>query len=637
MVKVWRINKRTTSDLLINQNNCGPWNIQRNKKNFPSATCRRQRILAVYILLVVLYTAFLVPQTKLMYAFLMNGERSNLQDEQIVQRTAPDMTIVILSMDRFKSLERLISSLQNSNYENDTVNLVVRFDRPSKSIDNHSEWMQQVKQVQDLLLMQWSYGNTRIVISDENLGLGESWFRAWTPSSDTDRAVIFEDDLEVSPLWYQWLKRAHDAYASTRPDLAAFGLSHQELVPLKTSKRTTKEFPTDEPFLYALLGSHGFSPLAKVWTEFLEFVRCTKHWGNISIATPELITSDWYHHMVPKESMWEQHFIFFTKQRDLYNIYQFPRTKAFTAHWQEKGAHFDGSTSGRNFPLIQEGDIPMTFPTKLKKYDWGANLMGVSDSAKLLPFMVMSAAVGYDLDRFQAFVGSLRKVFAGDVWLLIAKNAASQVREYLRQQNVKIVEFEGNMANHGSEEWEHLNRFRFSIFASLCNATMYSLCLTTDFRDSLFQGDPFQGIDPATLQPGAPPVLVLFEHNTDMNEYHYDLMRSKACGLYNTYARFLRNTKIINGGSMIGSPDAFQQLKYYITSKWAGCNDQVTLNVLARTDALRQNNITTKIYRQGEGSINVVGWGGEVIRDSTGKFFNLNCLLSPVVHQYDLL
>jgi hypothetical protein len=166
---------------------------------------------------------------------------------------------------------------------------------------------------------------------------------------------------------------------------------------------------------------------------------------------------------------------------------------------------------------------------------------------------------------------------------------------------------------------------------------MYSLCLTTDFRDSLFQRDPFHDINPATVQPGAPPVLFLYEHNTKMNDYHYDLMRSTACGLYNEYAKFLRNTMIINGGSMIGSPDAFQVLEYYMTNKWGGCNDQVTLNVLARTDTLRQKNITTVIYRQGEGSINVLGWGGEVVRDSTGKFLNLNCLLSPVVHQYDLV
>jgi hypothetical protein len=649
MVKVTQKNKRTSFDLLIHHNNFFPWNIHHNNICCPTTIPRRQRFLVAFIVLVVFGTAFLLPESRLLDgSSVTKDDSSNLKNEwwwisqrqklHFLQQTAPDMTIIILSMDRFTSLERLISSLMTSNYENNTIDLVVRFDRPLTALVDHRQWMQQVNQLRDSLLLQWPHGNTRIAIATETLGLAESWFRAWTPSSDTDRAVIFEDDLEVSPLWYQWLKGAHDAYASTRPDLAAFSLSHQELVPLKTSKRSTKEFPTDQPFLYALLGSHGFSPLAKIWTEFLEFVRCTKHRSKFSIATPELITSDWYYNMVRKESMWTQHFIFFTKQRNLYNIYQFPKDKTLAAHWQEKGAHFNGHTRGRNFPLIQEGDMAMTFPSNLKKYDWGANLVRDSDGTQQqLPYMVMSAAIGYKLDRFKSFVGSLRHVFAGDVWLLISNDASSEIRTYLQQQDVKTVETKGGLAKHASKEWERINRSRFSFFVSVCNATMYSLCLTSDFRDSLFQGDPFFGIDLAKLQPDAPSVLFLYEHNTVMNDYHYDLMRSKSCGLYNDYARFLRNTKIINGGSMIGSPIAFQLLEYYMTKKWGGCNDQVTLNVLARTDALLLHNITTEIYRQGEGCVNVLGWGGEVIRDSTGKFLNLNCMLSPVVHQYDLV
>jgi hypothetical protein len=120
-----------------------------------------------------------------------------------------------------------------------------------------------------------------------------------------------------------------------------------------------------------------------------------------------------------------------------------------------------------------------------------------------------------------------------------------------------------------------------------------------------------------------------------MNQYNLDLMRVRACGLYNQYSKYLLGTQIINGGSIIGHPIAFQQLDNYITNKWKGCNDQVTLNVLARASMFE--NVTVIIHKQGEGAINVLGWGGEVIRDSTGKFLNSNCLISPVVHQYDIV
>ncbi len=245
------------------------------------------------------------------------------------------MTIFILSMDRFSSLCRLLSSLQTAEYENDNIDLVVRFDQPRVFSETKQQWTQNVDDFRGSL--RWDHGEVSIYVSNSSIGLRESWFQAWKPTTDDDRAVILEDDLELSPVWYQWLKRAHDAY-DHRDDLGAYSLSHQTLVPLKTSTKTTKEFPDDQPFLYALLGSHGFSPLARIWMEFLDFVRCYQQREDaMTIATPELVTSDWYFHVHRKESMWEQHFIYFCQQRNLYHVYQFTRDKALAAHWEEKG------------------------------------------------------------------------------------------------------------------------------------------------------------------------------------------------------------------------------------------------------------------------------------------------------------
>ena len=76
--------------------------------------------------------------------------------------------------------------------------------------------------------------------------------------------MIFEDDIEVSPLYYKWLSTAHDHYGygyhanvgvdeygydsegrlytqrPKIPDLASFGLSRQTLVPLKSQYKKSK-------------------------------------------------------------------------------------------------------------------------------------------------------------------------------------------------------------------------------------------------------------------------------------------------------------------------------------------------------------------------------------------------------------
>ena len=111
-------------------------------------------------------------------------------------------------------------------------------------------------------------------------------------------------------------------------------------------------------------------------------------------------------------------------------------------------------------------------------------------------------------------------------------------------------------------------------------------------------------------------------------------MDEESCGLLSTYQSYLEGTYIINGGSIIASPDVYQHLGGYILDRWKGCNDQVALNILVRANMMGKAKV--KISRQGVGVMNVLGWGGKVIVDSKGQYLNRNCLVSPVVHQYDI-
>jgi hypothetical protein len=250
--------------------------------------------------------------------------------------------------------------------------------------------------------------------------------------------------------------------------------------------------------------------------------------------------------------------------------------------------------------------------------------------------MVMSAAIGYGMGRFQVFVGSLRKYYDGDVVLFISKDTSPEVRKYLKVNNIKTIESKLTKAKYASREWEEINRQRFDFYVNACDKKKYSLCLSTDFRDSIFQSDPFATIDRSVMKKNASPVLYLFEHNTEMNDYHYDMMRRPQCGLYKDYAKYLQGTQIINGGSMIGSPKAFEQLVKYMRDTWKGCNDQVTLNVLARAKMFNKDT-TVVVNPQGHGEMNVVGYGGVIRKDYANKFLNRDCIVSPVVHQYDCL
>ena len=136
-------------------------------------------------------------------------------------------------------------------------------------------------------------GNVSIVKYKENRGLGRAWFEAWTPESDTERALILEDDVEVSPYFYLWLKRAWDAYGTQRadrttneeasvvPDLAGISLQRQTLIPTVPPiwNRHLLASKYNDPYHFKLVGSIGFSPNAKYWRELVPWA------GSLDVET----------------------------------------------------------------------------------------------------------------------------------------------------------------------------------------------------------------------------------------------------------------------------------------------------------------------------------------------------------------
>ena len=66
-------------------------------------------------------------------------------------------------------------------------------------------------------------GKTIPRIFEKNHGLRAAWFESWYPKPDDEYCIIIEDDLEVSPFWYTWLKKAWLNYGN-RTDMAGIAL-----------------------------------------------------------------------------------------------------------------------------------------------------------------------------------------------------------------------------------------------------------------------------------------------------------------------------------------------------------------------------------------------------------------------------
>ena len=296
------------------------------------------------------YTVFLYFLLHLVYS----------SDREVVVGPRGYFTIVVLTMNRTKSLMGLLQSLQATDFLGDTVALEVHVDKG----DNFEETLHAAASYD------FQHGSTVVRLSNRSLGLAESWFRAFQPIRNDDRFIILEDDITLSPYWYAWLKRAWLHYGNL-DGLAGISLQGQNLVPIEPAYKTRLK-DRKNPFLYSLVGSIAFAPHPTIWLEFLEWVSKLESTEN-DIYIPGLVTSAWWA-SGDHRNMWTQYFIYFCFKRNLYTLYVTESTTfALASHHRRKGVHF---TTDAGADYRTSNHIPTRFPIKLKKYGWDGRAEG---------------------------------------------------------------------------------------------------------------------------------------------------------------------------------------------------------------------------------------------------------------------
>ncbi len=275
--------------------------------------------------------------------------------------------IIVLTKDRAKPLQRLLDSIGNAEYGDDKMRLEIHVDYGDD--DAHRE----VLKVARGFKLTSSSSKTRIVRKKKGGigGLRQAWLDAWkTPKG---RAIILEDDIELSPYWYTWLKAAWASYDSE--ELAGISLQRQTLIPMKPQKSQDLVHHTD-PFLYKLVGSIGFSPHPHRWREFLAWVQ-TIDLDTFPAVVDGLVTTDWYQKH-DKKSIWTQLFIYFCEERNLYTLYSYHKNKeTLAAHMRERGEHFKTS-KGADFPVAKVSPDLSRMPRSindLQKLEWSGEIV----------------------------------------------------------------------------------------------------------------------------------------------------------------------------------------------------------------------------------------------------------------------
>ncbi|MCO5572767.1 hypothetical protein L7F22_026526 [Adiantum nelumboides] len=281
------------------------------------------------------------------------------------------ISVNIITQNRARSLERLLKSLTNAYYLGDSITMTFNMD----------------SKVDDKTLMvvnnfAWPHGtmvvHRRIIQGGLIRAVSESWY----PGSDDDFGLLLEDDIEVSPFYYMWLKYALLAYhydpTVSLPELSAIALYTPKLVGVvkeRPSWNTTAFFQNihpNMPYLHQLPCSWGSLFFPKHWREFYKYMgmRYTQNTKQNPMRIPKSRTNGW-------QASWKKFLIDMMYLRGYVTLYpNFPQQASFSTNHMEPGAHINASDNvlkhnkeDFEVPLLQEDFWPLLLQQRLPPFN----------------------------------------------------------------------------------------------------------------------------------------------------------------------------------------------------------------------------------------------------------------------------
>ncbi|KAF7154394.1 hypothetical protein RHSIM_Rhsim01G0215800 [Rhododendron simsii] len=265
------------------------------------------------------------------------------------------ISINIITQTRAKSLLRLLKSLTDAYYVGDEVPITFNMD---SRVDEDT-----IKAVNSFA---WPHGpkilKRRIIQGGLIRAVSESWY----PSSDDDYGLLLEDDIEVSPYYYLWVKYALLAYhydpQVSLPELSSISLYTPRLVEVvkERPKWNATEFfkkTPNTPYLHQLPCSWGAVFFPKHWKEFYVYMnmRFTENAKENPVQIPKSRTNGW-------QASWKKFLIDMMYLRGYVSLYpNFPEQASFSTNHMEPGAHISAKDnvlkhdkSDFEVPLLKE-------------------------------------------------------------------------------------------------------------------------------------------------------------------------------------------------------------------------------------------------------------------------------------------
>ncbi len=167
------------------------------------------------------------------------------------------LAIVVVAYNREDSVRRLLQSLLKADYCNN-VDLIISIDKSdTRNVEEYADGID------------WPFGRKRVYKHEVNLGLRKHILGLGRFTNEYDGIIVLEDDLIVSPNFYNYAQEAVEKYQNDERiagiSLYNFPLNHQTYLPFVPEKNGY------DVFLFQNAQSWGQIWMKNQWADFMQW------------------------------------------------------------------------------------------------------------------------------------------------------------------------------------------------------------------------------------------------------------------------------------------------------------------------------------------------------------------------------
>lgn len=250
--------------------------------------------------------------------------------------------IVAVGYNRPDCMERLIKSVENADYPEENITLIISIDCSEKS-DEVEKAAREVG---------WSHGELIIRRYKKRLGLKNHIIQCGDLTEDYDAVIILEDDLVVSKCFYNYVLQALRFYQN-EPRIAGISLYSHAWNGYSNYEFTAQKNKYDT-YMGQFSITWGQCWIKEEWRKFKSWYGTKSKEGlTVNYKLPEKI-EHW------GEKSWGKYFVYYIIEKDLYYVIPYI---SLSTNCSEAGEHNDMVSSSHQVMMLDAENMDFRFPT----------------------------------------------------------------------------------------------------------------------------------------------------------------------------------------------------------------------------------------------------------------------------------